>query len=359
MSRAERQTWNGTALAPESFAEDADGALLASVAFAVLRAPSDPNEQGAPVFFAPAAMDANWRGALDEHPLYAWCQAQASAKNTSAETTCGRPLGIRVKGLKLYVCDAYFGVFSAQLNGSSQTEWLVKPDDATPSMRFFNDLDVDSGGTVYFTDSSNTTTRRNNRLLITNNPGEARLLQLRPGASKPEVILSGGHFFNGVQLLPGESALVVVELGRLRLLRCSLPVKAGAVCEPKVFAEALPGVPDNVRLSRDNSTLLVGCALPTARPFSLLVWVWTHQRAARIMGTLLSRLPRERAFAVLEKRAPVGGMVLRLGLDGAALEALHDPTAQVPLISEAHEASDGALWLGSASNAFAARLPPR
>ena len=358
LSHAELHTWNGTALAPECFAEDANGALLASLAFgAVLRAPDEPTRPGTPIFFTPAALD-GWQGKLEQHPLYRWCQMQAAAKNTSAEEDCGRPLGIRVKGEKLYVADAYFGVFAAALDAEhNKVEWLIRPNDASPALRFVNDLDVASDGTIYFADSSFEHSRRDNRLVVFNNPPAARLLVLRPGAAKPEVLVTGGHFLNGVQLLPDESAVIFVELGRLRLLRCRLPVAPGAACEPEVFADALPGVPDNLRLTRDGSALLVGCATPAALPFSLLRWLWTHQRAARLIGVLLSRLPRERAFAALEARVPIGGLVLRIALDGAPIAALHDPSGRVPLISHAHEAADGSLWLGSASNAFAARVP--
>ena len=360
LSQSERQFWNGTALAPECFAEDANGAVLASVAFgAVLRAPDDPTRPGTPVFFTPAAVD-GFIGPLEQHPLYEWCQRQAATKNTSAEENCGRPLGIRVKGARLYVVDAYFGVFAAELGAEyncSAAEWLVRPDGVFPALRFLNDLDVASDGTIYFTDSSFKHSRRENRLLVFNNPPAARLLVLCPGAAKPEVVVTGGHFLNGVQLLPDESAVVFVELGRLRLLRCRLPIAPGATCEPQVFADALPGVPDNVRLSRDGRSLLVGCAAPASSPFSLLRWLWTHQRAARLLGVLLSRLPRERALAALEARVPVGGLVLRLALDGAPVAALHDPSGRVPLISHAHEAADGSLWLGSASNSFVARVP--
>ena len=355
LSSAERLSWNGTALAPECFAEDANGILLSSSAFgAILRAPDDPTRPGSPVFFTPAAVE-GWQGPLEHHPLYAWCQSQAAAKNTSAEEKCGRPLGIRVKGARLYVADAYFGVFTVALDGNAKAEWLVRPDNVSPALRFVNDVDVASDGSIYFTDSSFKHSRHENRLLIFDNPPAARLLVLRP-AAKPEV-LTGGYFLNGVQLLPDENAVVVVELGRLRLLQCRLPIPPGATCVPEVFADALPAVPDNVRLSRDGKSLLVGCATPAASPFSLLRFLWTHQRAARLIGVLLSRMPRDRALAALEARVPVGGLVLRLALDGTPVAALHDPAGRVPLISHAHEAADGSLWLGSASNAFAARVP--
>ncbi len=357
LAGAELQDWNGTALAPECIAEDAAGAVYASVAFgAVLRAPAHPSQPGTPVFFTPAAA-AGWTGQLAAHPLYAWCLQQALAKNASAEEVCGRPLGLRLKGSRLYVADAYFGIFAADLSDSSAPPaWLVRPEDASPPMRFFNDLDVAADGTVYFTDSSSVHTRRENRLEVLNNARLARLLRKAPDA--PLETLARGHFLNGVQLLPDESAVVVVELGRLRLLRCSLPLPAGQQCVPEVFAAGLPGVPDNVRLSADGRSLLVGCATRVAQPFSLLHLLWTRARGARVAGVLLSRLPLHAALELAERAVPRRGLVLRLALDGTPLGSLHDTSGRVALLSHVHEARDRALWLGSASNPFIARVPP-
>jgi hypothetical protein len=350
------QTWDGTALAPESFAEDEHGQLYASVSFgAVLRAPADARQPGVPVFFTPAAIS-GWRGRLSEHPQYAWCLAQATAKNESAESVCGRPLGIRIVARTLFVADAYFGIFSAPLDGDAAEapDWLVRPGDASPAMRFFNDLDVTRDGAIFFTDSSSRHTRRENRLEIINNAPAGRLFRKAPGAPL-ELVADGLHFANGVQLLPNDSAVVFVELGRLRLLRCSLPLP----CTPTVFADALPGVPDNVRMSADGTSLLVGAATKVARPFSLLHWLWRHPGATHVLGVALSWLPLERVLAAAERLVSRYGLVLRLALDGTPLGSMHDATGRVALISQASEARDGSLWLGSATNSYAARVPPR
>jgi hypothetical protein len=353
LTGAQLLTWGGAALAPECFAEDSRGEVYASVAWgAVLRAPKNGTQRATPVFFTPAALDGT---PAAQHPRLAWCRAQATAKNTSAEAECGRPLGIRIQNDTLYVADAYFGVFRVPLGGAADVapQWLVRPGDASPPMRFVNDLDVASDGAVFFTDSSDTHNRAHNRLLILNNPPGGRLFKYAPGGPL-QLLASGLHFPNGVQLLPDESAVICVELGRLRLLRCTLPPP----CTVTVFADALPGVPDNVRLALDNGSLLVGAATRVARPFSLLHLLWRHPRATRSLGVLLSPLPLERVMAAAEALMPRRGLVLRLALDGTPLASLHDPSGRVALLSHAQHTRDGALWLGSASNPFAARLPP-
>jgi sugar lactone lactonase YvrE len=356
LTGAQLLTWGGDALAPECFAEDSRGDVYASVAWgAVLRAPRDGEQRATPVFFTLAAVDGTAK--LAQHPQLTWCRQQAAAKNTSAESVCGRPLGLRIKNDTLYVADAYFGIFRVPLAGAADAspEWLVRSSDASPPMRFVNDLDVANDGAVVFSDSSDKHDRSQNRLLILDNPPGGRLFKYTPSTRQLQLLASGLHFPNGVQLLPDESAVVFVELGRLRLLRCAL---APPCTTPTVFADALPGVPDNVRLTQDGRSLLVGAGTRVARPFSLLHMLWRHPRFTRTLGVLLSPMPLERIMAAAEALVPRHGLVLRLSLDGTPLASLHDPSGRVALLSHAQHTSDGALWLGSATNAYAARLPP-
>ena len=62
--------------------------------------------------------------------------------------------GLRLHGNTLFVMDAIFGFFTLDLN-TFKLKLLVKPTDVLPSMKFPNDFDINSKGTViYFTDSS-------------------------------------------------------------------------------------------------------------------------------------------------------------------------------------------------------------
>jgi hypothetical protein len=295
------------------------------------------------VFFTPAAVN-GWRGPVSSHPLFQECFQAARAGDTSAEATCGRPLGVRIVGRTLFVADAYFGIFSAPLDGGAPPAWLVRPEDATPALRFLNDLDASvADGSIYFSDSSSRTSRQGYLLAALENAPAGRLFRKPPGGAPLQLVADGLHFPNGVQLLPDERALVVCELGRLRLLRCALPLP----CKLTVFADALPGLPDNVRLSADRRALLVGAGSKVAHPFSLFYHLWTNASSSV-----------DPAGQQQSREDPPYGLVLKLALDGTPLGSLHDVTGRVAPVSHAHEQRDGTLWLGSATNAFAARVPP-
>jgi len=94
------------------------------------------------------------------------CNPKASATPFSyveTEDICGRPLGLRFdkKTGDLYIADAYFGLMKVGPQGGFATS-LATEAEGVP-FRFTNDVDVDTEGNVYFTDSS---TKYQRRLLV-------------------------------------------------------------------------------------------------------------------------------------------------------------------------------------------------
>jgi len=76
------------------------------------------------------------------------------------EHICGRPLGLRFdkKTGELYIADAYLGLLKVGPEGGLATS-LATETEGVP-LRFTNDVDVDSEGNVYFTESSSIYQRR-------------------------------------------------------------------------------------------------------------------------------------------------------------------------------------------------------
>lgn len=76
------------------------------------------------------------------------------------EHICGRPLGLRFdkKTGELYIADAYLGLLKVGPEGGLATS-LATEAEGVP-LRFTNDVDVDSEGNVYFTESSSIYQRR-------------------------------------------------------------------------------------------------------------------------------------------------------------------------------------------------------
>ena len=61
---------------------------------------------------------------------------------------------MRIVGDILYVMDAIYGFYSIHLP-TRKIEFLLKPNDIVPNLKFPNDFDIASDGrTVYLTDSS-------------------------------------------------------------------------------------------------------------------------------------------------------------------------------------------------------------
>jgi len=76
------------------------------------------------------------------------------------EHICGRPLGLRFdkKSGDLYIADAYFGLMKVGPQGGLATS-LATEAEGVP-LRFTIDVDIDTEGNLYFTDSSTNFQRR-------------------------------------------------------------------------------------------------------------------------------------------------------------------------------------------------------
>ncbi|XP_013395343.1 adipocyte plasma membrane-associated protein [Lingula anatina] len=154
------------------------------------------------------------------------------------EPTCGRPLGMRFdKDGSLVVVDAYLGLFRVNVETGKfvqlySPETLVDGEQAA----FLNDLDIDSDGTVYFTDSSTNWGRRYNRYAAMEAKKNGRLLAYNPNTKQTEVILKNMSFPNGVQLSPEKDFILIAELCTCKILQYSINT---LLCENSVFVNSL------------------------------------------------------------------------------------------------------------------------
>ncbi|EDO43012.1 predicted protein, partial [Nematostella vectensis] len=265
------------------------------------------------------------------------------------EHVCGRPLGMRFNryGTKLIVVDAYFGLLEVDTKSSSISTLVpCQPGVDGEPIRFMNDLDIAQDGTIYFTDSSTKWQRMHfsNALLEGDNTG--RLLAFHPKTGELEVLMSDLHFANGVQLSPEGDFVLVVELLTARILRYYTRGENEGKME--VFAENLPGHPDNIRPSFGGG-YWVGMAAPRRPGLSLLDTLSTRPW----LRSLLAKFVTPEMLHVL---APRYGLIVKLSKGGSVQRTLHDPTGQVINgVSEVHE-ENGVLYLGSYNGLFVGKL---
>lgn len=137
-----------------------------------------------------------------------------------AHASCGRPLGLRLRDDWLYVADAYFGILKVNTR-TGERKQLVSPSDkrlGPAPMRLVNDLDLD-GDLVYFIDSSyerdiNEAVEEHMEALP-----RGRLFSYNERTDKIEFLLENLYFPNGLQLLPGNEAILINENSIARIIK--------------------------------------------------------------------------------------------------------------------------------------------
>jgi sugar lactone lactonase YvrE len=259
--------------------------------------------------------------------------------------TGGRPLGVETApDGRIVVCDAERGLLRADPDGG-EIEELVTTVAGKP-LRLCDNAAVAADGTIYFSDSSRCYGLESYQADLLEHTGTGRLLRRDPDG-EVEVLLDGLDFANGVALAPDESFVVVAETGSSRLLRVWLTgADAG---EHDVFADDLPGLPDNVSTGSDG-----------------VLWVALPRPRSRVLN-LVRRIPHgirrmtARTVAAVEPSPPETAHVVGLNLEGHVVHDVLGRHCGYRMVTGVRERGN-ALFLGSlAEDAIAvvrSSLPP-
>ncbi|XP_041469519.1 adipocyte plasma membrane-associated protein-like [Lytechinus variegatus] len=256
------------------------------------------------------------------------------------EMKCGRPLGIKFIGDKLYMIDAYYGLFEIDHKGNSLPVELVSTQRSYKGhrMKFANDFVKLDNGDFLFTDSSYRKYRKDYGILALESKGCGRLLWFNPVNRMSDLSLDELHFPNGLQLSPKEDFLLIAETSRYRILKYHLTGPMTGSTE--VFIDNLPGMPDNIRPSR-NGGYWVGFAFASSRRGLLTAdllapYPWIRRLIAKVID------PTQ-----IVNLMPQYGLIIELNQEGEIVQSLHDPTGKiVPSVSEVLDTGK-ALYLGS------------
>lgn len=207
---------------------------------------------------------------------------------------------------------ATFPLGLQELRPDSVLKTIESVDDVL--LGFPDDVALDSDGIVYVTDAS---TRYNPR---TTKPGapyvfwdflegraNGRLIAYHPETGEARTALEELSFPSGVVLTPDGSALLIVEVTRYRVIRYEL--KGPDRGKVSVFADRLPGIPDDVFTDEQGR---VWVTLVAPRDAVMDNWIHPHPYFAR----LISSLPWSVQNAMLAPGV-TGGRVMRLSETGA------------------------------------------
>lgn len=270
-------------------------------------------------------------------------QVAADGSTVRDVAIAGRPLGMQfAPDGHLFVADARRGLIAVDPTTGVITT-LADHVDGAP-INFADDLAVARDGTVYLSDASTKYPIGEDLSDLVEHRPNGRLLAHDLGTGSTRVLLDGLHFANGVTLSPEQDYLLVAESGVYRVLRLWLQgPRAG---QREVFADNLPGSPDNITTSPEG---LYWVALPGG----------PQARAATdpLMPHPLLRRALMRAPRSLRERIPKVGYVLALNPDGQILLTLQDPNgSKYPFITSVLE-HEGTLYLGSSDTHGIGVLP--
>ncbi|MET7475723.1 SMP-30/gluconolactonase/LRE family protein [Streptomyces sp. NPDC005648] len=246
--------------------------------------------------------------------------------------TGGRPLGLELlPDDALLVCDAELGLLRVDLREGIVR--ILADSVAGERLRFCSNVVALADGSVCFTVSSRRYPLGQWIGDIVEHSGTGRLLRLEPGSERPEVLLEGLQFANGLALSSDESFLVVAETGARRLTRYWLTGPRAGHAEP--FAENLPGMPDNIWRGAPDGPIWVSLAGPRVPPLDLL-----HRTAPAVRATA--------ARAAVHAPYRPTGFIGVLGVDdqGAIVHHLTRRRSGFRMVTSVCEAA-GHLVLGS------------
>ncbi|MFC4516608.1 SMP-30/gluconolactonase/LRE family protein [Streptomyces ehimensis] len=265
----------------------------------------------------------------------------AGHRASAVADTGGRPLGLcPLPDGRLLVCDAERGLLRVE-PGSGRVETLLREAAGRP-LGVCSNAVVAPDGAVYVTDASGRFPLRHWMGDLLEHSGTGRLIRYEPGSGTAEVVLDGLQFANGVALAPDGSFLVVAETGAYRLTRLWLTGhRAG---ESDVFADGLPGFPDNLSTGPGG---LIWVAMAAPRQPALDLLHRTHpalRRAAWALPDALRPGPKATAW------------VIALDSSGRLAHDLQRPGRDFRMVTSVCE-HDGRLYLGSLTESALGVVP--
>ncbi|WP_166269667.1 SMP-30/gluconolactonase/LRE family protein [Marinobacter caseinilyticus] len=256
--------------------------------------------------------------------------------------TGGRPLGMMFdKQGNLIVADAGTGLLSIDPDGN--IELLSREAEGLP-FRFADDVAIAPDGRIYFTDASSQFDIENFRLDLLEMRPHGRLLRYDPQIGKSEVLLANLHFANGVAVSPAGDFVLVNETWKYRILKYWLSGRKAGQAE--VFAENLPGFPDNLAVDDKGRYWVAFPSLRDSQVDTLHKQPWLKDLVAKLPDFLK---PKPRRY----------GLVVAYDQEGRVITSLHDRSGTHLEEITSVNPHGGYLYFGSLHNDRIGRLPLR
>ncbi|PSF10470.1 SMP-30/gluconolactonase/LRE family protein [Marinobacter halophilus] len=253
--------------------------------------------------------------------------------------TEGRPLGMVFNGEgNLIVADAWRGLLS--INPEGVITVLAREAGGT-LFRFTDDVDIAPDGRIYFTDASSRFNQPDYLLDLLEMRPHGRLLRYDPRTRRTEELLGNLHFANGVAVSPAGNYVLVNETWKYRILKYWIAgPKAG---QAEVFADNLPGFPDNLAVDGEGRYWVAFPTLRNARVDSMHRKPWLKNLVAKLPDSLK---PQPQDY----------GLVVAFDASGRMLISLQDTRGTHLQEITSVNPHEGTLYFGSLHNDRIGRL---
>ncbi|XP_053211699.1 adipocyte plasma membrane-associated protein-like [Panonychus citri] len=298
-------------------------------------------------------------------------------------TTCGRPLGLRF-GLdgKIYFVDAVKGLFSFDLETNQLNHLSLGSKSSADYKGFYNDLvfDPKNEDIVYISVTSSRWTMDSIIWSLLEMRADGFILSVNLKNGQVNKILTGHRFYNGLEISPDKSSLLISVTGEFKILKVDLSdieksLETGqSVSSVQILINDLPGMPDNIRVFGND--LYIG--LPLLRRNSTIIDnLSTLPKIRKIIGRLSNLIDRfltllhEKVYPhpklremsvsfrnghILHQAIPSSSGVLIIDANTGKPKRILGSSTH-PSISEALlDTSNGDLYLGSYRNNYLLKI---
>ena len=248
--------------------------------------------------------------------------------------TAGRPLGLQHDPFgNIVVADAKRGLLVITQQGAIFPQ--AQRFENRPIV-FADDLDIAKDGTIYFSEASTRHGIDDFPVDFYEGKSTGRLFSFDPRSGQLVKLLENLAIANGVALGPEEEFLLVNETAAHRITRYWL--KGAKQGQRDVFAENLPGYPDNLSF---NGRVLIWVALAGPR-----IKLLEDQLKTTFMRKVFYRLHMI-GLAALPVTPEPYGCVVAINLQGQVVATLQDPGGRTINTVTSVQEKDGMLYLGS------------
>jgi sugar lactone lactonase YvrE len=201
--------------------------------------------------------------------------------------------------------------------------------------RLTDGVDVAPDGRIYFTDASSRFNQPDYILDLMEMRPHGRLLRYDPATGKTEMLLRDLYFANGVAVSPDGEYLLMNETWKYRILKYWIGGDDPGTVE--VFADNLPGFPDNLAVDSAGSYWVAFPTLRNPQIDSMHTYPW--------LKNLLAKLPD-----ALKPKAQQYGLAVAFNDRGQVLTSLHDTDGQHLQEITSVNPHGGFLYFGSLHN---------